>query len=211
VADRSEDAGAIRSAVVDQWRVVGTAALDLDLARPSRLPGWRNREVMAHLAVQPVLLGRFLLTASDGPAAVDVTTNLAETRSFRAFIDESAREGARLGKVDLLGSLESVLPDLMTTPVDATIVTFQGAISLSDYLVTRCVEGVVHGRDLVGPVAPDPVAEAVTARALCSLLAATAPELVPVAESRPVEEWIDLATGRRTGGGALAPVLPLMA
>ena len=141
---------------------------------------------------------------------LDVTGNLSETGSFRRFIDESAKEGARLGKVDLLASLERVLPGLLAAPVDATIVTLQGAIRLDDYLVTRCVEGVVHGRDLAGPVAPDAAAESITATALLSVLASTAPDLVPTAESLPVEMWIDVATGRRGTDGVLASVSPIM-
>jgi hypothetical protein len=65
-----------RSALVSQWRAIAIAVPDLDLDRPSRVEGWRNREVLAHLYVQPILLGRFLLTASGQRPAAALTENL---------------------------------------------------------------------------------------------------------------------------------------
>ncbi len=81
---------------------------------------------------------------------------------------------------------------------------------MSDYLVTRCVEAVVHGRDLIDPVSPDPVAESITSTALLNLLSTTAPHLVAIAEKLPREEWIDVATGRIAVTGPLASVTPVI-
>ena len=58
------------------------------------------------------------------------------------------------------------------------------------------MEAVVHGCDLVHPVVPDGIAEAVTADALLSVLVTRAPELEPDARALPVPKWIDMATGR---------------
>jgi len=72
----------------------------------------------------------------------------AGTSTYRQLIDVSARDGAALNKVRLRGPLEEVRPLVLSAQLEATITTLQGPISVSDYLVTRCVEAVVHGGDL---------------------------------------------------------------
>ena len=100
--------------------------------------------------------------------------------------------------------------------LSATVVTMQGPIRLADYLVTRCVEAVVHGCDLAGPVRPDRVAQAITAGALPGALAAQAPHLaraphlVREARQLPLPVWIDAATGRQPVPGSLAAAVPVM-
>jgi hypothetical protein len=202
----------IRTALVRQWQRIGASVPGRDLDRWSRIPGWRNREVLAHLYVQPLLLGRFLQTAATATAGppLDLTTNLSGTAGYATLIDASAREGAAMGKVDVTSSVDRILPALMAAPLEATIVTVQGPIRLADYLVTRCVEAVVHGGDLVDPVAPDPDAQAVTADALIAVLAAIAPDRVAAARRLPPATWIDAATGRRPAPDELASVLPVM-
>ena len=137
--------------------------------------------------------------------------NLSGTEMFHDLIDSSAREGASLGKSDLGIPLAKARAHVLDAELGATIETLQGSISVSDYLVTRCVEAVVHGRDLVAPVDPDPEAQAITWSALLDVLAVTAPESVPEARSLPIQAWIDIATGRSSASGALAAVTPVMA
>jgi Mycothiol maleylpyruvate isomerase N-terminal domain len=204
------DGDLVRSALVSQWRAIAAAAPQVDLDLPSRVDGWRNREVLAHLYVQPILLSRFLLTASEQSPSVDVTANLLGTESFGALIDASAREGAELGKFNFADPLDAALPDLLMADLGVTITTLQGSIPLVDYLVSRCVEAVVHGQDLVEPVEPDPAAQAITASALMAVLASKAPHLVPEAERLLSAVWIDVATGRRPGSGRLAAAVPVM-
>ena len=86
----------------------------------------------------------------------------------------------------------------------------QRPIHLADYIVTRCVEAVVHGGDLVEPVSPDSVAQAITAGALIEVLSLRAPHLVQEARKLPLPVWIDVATGRREGSGSLAAAVPVM-
>ncbi|HUY65212.1 MAG TPA: maleylpyruvate isomerase N-terminal domain-containing protein [Acidimicrobiales bacterium] len=200
-----------RSALVAQWRAVAAAVPAVDLDLPSRVDGWRNREVLAHLYVQPILLGRFLLTASGHRPVVDLTENLAATRSFAEMIDASAREGAEMGKFDLALPVEAVAPALSAADLGTTITTVQGPIPLVDYLVTRCVEAVVHGMDLVDPVEPEGVAEAIAADALMAVLASRDPRLVPEALALPPPVWIDVATGRQAAPEPLASAVPVMA
>ena len=80
-----------------------------------------------------------------------------------------------------------------------TIETVQGSISVSDYLVSRCVEAVVHGQDLMEPVSPDPTVASITSTALLHVLSSLSPQLVALAEALPTQQWIDVATGRAYG------------
>jgi len=50
-----------------------------------------------------------------------------------------------------------------------------GDLRLTDYLVTRVIEAVVHGLDLPEPVAPDKAALRLTAQALADTIAARHP------------------------------------
>ena len=54
----------VRSALVRQWELISEVVDTIDLAAASRCNGWTNREVLAHLYVQPYLVEKFLCTAS---------------------------------------------------------------------------------------------------------------------------------------------------
>lgn len=200
-----------RTALIRQWELIADATDSIDLSTPSRVAGWTNREVLAHLYIQPHLVERFLRSESANEPALGLAENLSGTRFYSDLIDASAREGAALNKVQLCAPLDEVRPLVLGARLGATITTLQGSISVSDYLITRCVEAVVHGGDLVSPVVPDPFAQAITSQALLDTLAVLEPELVPEAQTLPVELWIDLATGRAMTTGPLAEVLPVMA
>jgi Mycothiol maleylpyruvate isomerase N-terminal domain len=176
----------VRDALVRQWEAIAAAVATVDLEIASRVRGWRNREVVAHLCLQPALLRRFAAAASMRDAVVDVAANLAGTRSLAGLIDASAREAAEAGRVDFARAVEDALPSLRAADLSATVVTMQGPIRLVDYLITRCVEAVVHGSDLIDPVSPDRVAQAITARALLEVLAVRAPYLVREARQLPL-------------------------
>jgi hypothetical protein len=150
------DRGQVRQALVRQWGAIAAAIPRVDPDGPSRIEGWRNGEVIAHLALQPVLLRRFLATASDRSPEVTLSANLAGTRSLSGVIDVAARQGAARGDVGFAQAVDAVLPSLWAADLNATVTTVQGPIRLADYLATRCVEAVVHGGDLVEPVDPDP-------------------------------------------------------
>jgi uncharacterized protein (TIGR03083 family) len=203
--------GDVRVALIRQWELISEVVDAIDLAAASRCNGWTNREVLAHLYVQPHLVRRFLGTASALEPQVRLSENLAGTKSFSELINDSARKGATLNKVDLRAPLEAVRNVVLAAPLRATITTLQGTISVSDYLVTRCVEAVVHGSDLTPPVTPDPVAEAITSNALLEVLELSAPDLVVEAQALPPERWIDFATGRVKATGPLAEAMPVMA
>lgn len=204
------DVADVRIALTGQWELIANAIDGIDLSAASRCTGWTNREVLAHLYVQPHLTARFLGSESADEAMLGVTENLSRTRSFSELIDASAREGAALNKTDLSCPLRAVRPLVLAANLQATITTLQGSISVSDYLITRCVEAVVHGGDLVAPVVPDSDAQAIASQALLDTLAVSAPELATEARLLPMGQWIDLATGRTKTTGPLAGFLPVM-
>jgi hypothetical protein len=208
--DPAPEGEEVRSALIRQWQTVASAIPRLDLERPSRVAGWRNREVLAHLYVQPVLVSRFLATVSPTEPGSGVAANLSGTARFSDIIDASAREGATRGSFDLAVPLRRTVADLAGADLTVTITTLQGPIALTDYLVTRCVEAVVHAGDLVEPVPTDANAQAITAWALLQLLATKAPNLLAAASQLSEAEWIAAATGRAPVSGPLGSVLPVM-
>jgi hypothetical protein len=200
-----------RSALIRQWELIAGAVPAIELSLPSRISGWTNKEVLAHLYVQPRLLARFLRDSRSDEPVMGTAENLAGTTTLRDLIDSSAREGAKLNRFDLGITLTEARDLVLRADLHSTIVSLQGPISAYDYLVTRCVEAVVHGCDLVDPIHPDRVAQTITSSALLDVLAVSSPQLVAEASALPIDEWIDLATGRKDASGPLAAVLPVMA
>jgi hypothetical protein len=84
----------IRDALIRQFAAIDRAVPTIDLDRPSRVDGWRNREVVAHLSLQPVLLARFISKRSSQAPQVRSESNLAGTRSLATVIDSAARDAA---------------------------------------------------------------------------------------------------------------------
>jgi hypothetical protein len=114
------------------------------------------------------------------------------------------------GRIDFAARAEEAIAALEQARLGATITTLQGPILLSDYLVTRCVEAVVHGGDLVDPVEPDGRALEIAADALTALLETRHPDLVAAARAMPAIEWLAAATGRMPAPSGFDAVLPLM-
>jgi len=200
----------VRDALVRQWREIARAIPSRDLETASRVDGWRNREVVAHLAMQPVLLVKFLATAGSDPPRLRAEENLSGTRNLAELVDAATRQAATDDKLDFAGAAENAIACLAVADLAATITTVQGPILLRDYLVTRCVEAVVHGGDLVDPVEPDRDALDVAADVLMSLLATRDPHLLATAAALPRVAWVAIATGRKTAPTSLASVVPLM-
>lgn len=204
------DAASVRDALVRQWRLIAAAVAALDLGSLTRVNGWRNREVLAHLTLQPPLLRRFLRTSSNEEPAVSLAANLQGTRALAQLIDGAAHEGSDLGRLDFAAAVEKTVPVLLSAELTVAVRTVQGSIHLNDYLVTRCLEAVVHGGDLVPRVEPDPEAESIAAEALLSALAERAPSLLPAAQELPTRAWIEIATGRRAPPEVFGGAVPVM-
>jgi hypothetical protein len=203
------DTDVIRDALIRQWETIDRALPTIDLDRPSRIAGWRNREVVAHLSLQPVLLVRFIAKPSRETPNVSLESNLAGTRSLAAVIDAAARDAAIDEKI-FGRNLHVALPVLAAADLAVTVTTLQGPIRLADYLITRCVEAVVHAGDLIQPVEVDETALAITAEALLSVLVAEHPEVLALAGALPVRTWVDAATGRCAPPSGLEAALPVM-
>jgi hypothetical protein len=210
VFGEDSDGERVRDAMARQWRELARAIPSRELDTASRVDGWSNREVVAHLAMQPVLLVRFLDTAGSEPPALRVADNLAGTRNLAELVDAATRDAAANGRLDFAGAAERAIARLATADLTSTVTTLQGPILLLDYLVTRCVEAVVHGGDLVGPVEPDPEALDIVADALTSLLVTRDPTLLANAAALPRATWVAVATGRAPAPAPLRDVVPLM-
>jgi len=87
----------VRDALVRQWQAIAAAVATIDLETPSRVAGWRNREVVAHLCLQPALLRKFIATAPTQHAVVTVAPSLAGTRSLARLVDASGARSRRGG------------------------------------------------------------------------------------------------------------------
>jgi hypothetical protein len=199
----------VRDPLVRQWRVVARAITSLDLDASSRVNGWRNREVLAHLSIQPTLVARFLATASTAPPQISLVANLSGTSTLAEAIDQAAR-GATDSDLNFAANVEKVIPALRHADLRTTITSLQGPIVLRDYLVTRCVEAVVHGCDFTDPIEPDAGAMEVACLALRDVMAERHPELVREVDSLSPMSWLNIATGRESPPRVLQACCPLM-
>ena len=198
---REHSPSEVRDAMFRQWDAIAIAIPALDLDLPSRIDGWRNREVVAHLSAQPRLLVKFLASASHEPPEITLQRNLAGTRGFATTIDEAARNAP--SDLSFADGVARARHAIAPADLSSTITTMQGRIRVVDYLVTRCVEGVVHGGDLVPPVTPDAEALTIVADVFVAIAGERAAELSP-------KMLVDAATGRVAPPAGLADVLPVM-
>jgi uncharacterized protein (TIGR03083 family) len=179
------DLDAVRRGVLAQLHNVDevVAALPADaFDRPTRLGDWRVAELVAHIGM-PHLPG-LLTAASASTAEIDVLGWAAGCAPAAAAVDERARsmtDEARPAELYTLvhetrlaaaKALGDVAPDFV---VPARF----GAMPLTDYLASRCVELTVHSLDLAqaldADISLDPEATAVAVRLLAHVLATTAP------------------------------------
>jgi hypothetical protein len=100
----------VRDALVRQWQAITAAVATIDLETPSRVARWRNREVAAHLCLQPALLRKFIATAPTQHAVVTVAASLAGTHSLARLADAPAREAAEAGRADFAKAVDEAVP-----------------------------------------------------------------------------------------------------
>ncbi|MFC5955994.1 sterol carrier family protein [Streptomyces pratens] len=236
---RSYDPARTRAAVLAQFENVraGVRALTPEqLALPTRLGDWTVRDLVAHLALTVESVGRAL--ERDEPAKPDLALldYLSATAAHADAIAEASRELA--GATSDLDALltragQDLARHLAAAPHTRVLAMRAGAMILTDHLVTRAVELVVHTDDLNAAVPGldiphDRQALAACTRMLADTLAAKAPggstevRIPPyavvqcvqgprhtrgtppnVVETDPLT-WIRLATGRTTWQDALA-------
>lgn len=155
---------------------------DKDFKKPTKLEGWDVAALVAHIARNgSTVTGRVAKGTSAAPDN-DVLAYLsgmsadAEAVQQRAVEIAAGRKPKEL-RADVAEAAEAVAA--VDAPLTLTIDGYNGTLSLGDFLVTRCVEGVAHGLDLkyaTGvPEAPDPTALKVAVRILAALVERAAP------------------------------------
>jgi uncharacterized protein (TIGR03083 family) len=205
---------------------------------PTRLEGWRVAELVAHLGLDMAAVCRYL-TGAPAPAPraeIDAADYALACAAGASRVDEQVRlmtEDA--GPAELRAHVHErrLEADDAAAAAAATFVlpTRLGAIALTDYLATRCVEATVHSLDLAAASATAPAlddeAVAVTVKVLVAALARRAPgrsvelRVPPHAAVQCVEgprhtrgtpanvvetdalTWLELATGRLSWAAAV--------
>ncbi|MFE2376257.1 sterol carrier family protein [Streptomyces sp. NPDC059398] len=225
-----------RTAVLAQFEQVRSAVGALtpaQLALPTRLGDWTVRELAAHLSMAVESVSRTL--DEEAPAAQELT--LLEWPFATAPVADRISEDVRAiaaasAPAELLDRTAARIAErLPGADGERLLATRVGAMRLCDYLVSRCVELVVHTDDLneaAGLEIPyDRQALAACTRLLADALAVKAPgastevRIPPYAVVQCVEgprhtrgtppnvvetdplSWIRLATGRTEWGTAV--------
>ncbi len=231
----------VTAACVRQWTALAECVDELPddvFLAPTRLPGWRVAELVAHLAAcanaVPLRLAE-PAPAIGGPLSLAAyLTAIPSASGVIAQREVDAAEGQTPQQLrgNLAVALTSLAAALAEANADRVVNTRFGPLRLDDFVVTRCVEGVVHGLDLAqaaGAVTvSDPDALRITTRALLDTMAEKAPgrsvelRVPPIAAVQCVEgprhtrgtppnvvetdpnTWIELATGRSRWVDAVA-------
>ncbi|GLF96540.1 maleylpyruvate isomerase family mycothiol-dependent enzyme [Streptomyces yaizuensis] len=229
---RSYDAVKTRTAVLAQAAALRSAVGTLtpeQLDGPTRLDGWRVRELVAHLSMVLGTLTHALTLPAPPKAGLTLLEWPARVRSVAGAIDDDVRAGAEAagdGVADAFGLAVDAIGPALADPFDGDrpVMTRLAPMRLTDVLVTRCLELIVHTDDLndaTGLDVPyDRQALATAVRLLADALAADAPggavevRIPPFAVVQCVEgprhtrgtppnvvetdplTWVRLATGR---------------
>jgi uncharacterized protein (TIGR03083 family) len=176
-----------RAGALAQYGLLVTAVTALPddvFGRPTRLGTWTVAELAAHLAATVDAVPRALAEPEPARAETDLVGYLSAMRGYAPAVAQRATDLAA-------GATPDALRDRLATAVagaagalrdvadDRLVLVRLGAIPLGTFLVTRCVEGVVHGLDLRAatgvPEASDPAALRVVVRAFAALLEHVAP------------------------------------
>ncbi|MFD5398086.1 sterol carrier family protein [Streptomyces sp. NPDC127097] len=233
---RQYDPKKTRAAVTAQLDHVRDAVRGLtpgQFALPTRLGDWTVRELVAHLAMTLGAVTRGLAQPAPPQPETTVLEWPSASAPFASAIDERTRALAAAHEpVDLLERTAAEFAERVGAERDDRVVAARpGAMRLSDLLVTRCLELVVHSDDLAAAtgreIPYDRQALATTTRLLADVLAARAPggsvevRVPPFAAVQCVEgprhtrgtppnvvetdplTWIRLATGRTTWAEAV--------
>ncbi|GAA0664882.1 maleylpyruvate isomerase family mycothiol-dependent enzyme [Streptomyces thermocarboxydovorans] len=151
---RSYDYAKIRAAVLAQFGNVRRAVQGLDeaqLALPTRLGDWTVRELAVHLAMGVDTVRRGLEREEPARAELTLLDWPSVTARGSHLIAEGARDLAAAQRdLDALyaETEERLVKALDQAPGDRLIAVRTGAMTLTDFLVTRTVELVVHTDDL---------------------------------------------------------------
>lgn len=170
----------VQSVAVRDWLVeLPEAAFD----RPSALPGWDVRLLTGHLLLVHQGFLRALARPVDA-APLPVQDFVARYRRDVRALDEATGQAAGdRAPAELLAALGQAIDEIrdrLAEPLPAVIDTPRGPSTVTDFLLTRVIELVVHAddlnRSLPGPaVSLERAAMAVAARGLTGILAGRYP------------------------------------
>jgi uncharacterized protein (TIGR03083 family) len=231
-----ERGSAAADACIAQWQLIANAVEllpDSQFALPSELPGWRVAELVAHLSMCAAAPARWLAEPAPDRAETTAADYLVCLPLAAAGIDERTQSLAA-GKTPaqlraLVDEAVASLSEVAAETDPARVIPSRLApMRFDDFLVTRVVEGVVHGLDLSPVVEPDAGALRIATRALLAALVAKAPghtvevRVPPIAAVQCVEgprhtrgtpsnvveldpvTWVRLAAGRLPWADAVA-------
>ncbi|QMU73293.1 sterol carrier family protein [Streptacidiphilus sp. P02-A3a] len=167
---RSYDPATSRAALAAQAGAVRTlvhalgdrADAEALLAAPTRLGDWTVRDLVAHLGSAFDAITDNLGLSTGDAAPLTLTDWVAATRTAAPAIADRARQrGAREyggGPAEVAAALDAAVERALALladeyPPQLRLPTRFGAMLLTDYLVTRLVETVVHADDLAAALA----------------------------------------------------------
>ena len=234
------DLPTVREAMSRQHGLVDAAVAVVPaeaFARPTRLDGWTVAELVGHLGLDMAAVPRYLTGAPAAHAELDAADYALACVSGAAGVDERARvmtEEARPAELRTHVHERRLEADAAVATAGATFVVPArlGAIGLTDFLATRCVEATVHSLDLAQALDTEPKlddgAVGVSVRVLAAALARRSPgrsvelRVPPHAAVQCVEgprhtrgtppnvvetdavTWLELATGRLAWSDAVS-------
>ncbi|WP_328955801.1 sterol carrier family protein [Kitasatospora purpeofusca] len=188
VAALAAQTGALRDAV---RRLCELPDAEECLARPTRLGEWRVRELLAHLAVQIEWLPAHLDDPAEGRPPLDLPRWVERVGALAPLLDEQARarsadgfDGDPASVAAAFDRAADALLGALARPEAADPARrFEirlGSMTLTEFLVTRLAETVVHADDLADALGPDAFPhDRQAVAAVTRMLADAFAELVP--------------------------------
>jgi uncharacterized protein (TIGR03083 family) len=153
------DAGRERVApmVLGAWDAFLEQAAEVDLDRPSRLPGWRAHEICVHLGCwdDHTAVADLIASARAGGTGTPPDPDAVNARVTAAHRDASREEvfaAMRRNRDVTAEYFEQGPPELDTAPTVSVV----GRVPLLSVLLGQAYELAVHGLDLVSCGAPPP-------------------------------------------------------
>lgn len=229
-------AGDAATACVAQWTSIAFAVDQLPdgaFGRATALPGWRVSELVAHLAMCASAPARWLLDPAPVKAETDAANYVLCLGGAAADIDLRTRERAGTKppaqlRAEVRAAVDELAAVAAVTDPARVIPTRLAPMRFDEFLITRLVEGVVHGLDLDPVVDADPLALRIATKVLLAALVAKAPghtvevRVPPIAAVQCVQgprhtrgtpsnvveadplTWVRLAAGRLRWADAVA-------
>ncbi len=171
----------MRTALTAEWRALAGFIEALDPARraePSGLDGWDIGDLIGHIATGVEAVLRWLSQPEPAGPPLTVEQWAGGVAAGADTIAENAHQMSAAGRTPA-DYLEQAVGVVDATPDTRLCATRVGPMRLTDMLITRLIEAVVHADDLeraTGTAFPhDRQALAVVTRVLADILAVRAP------------------------------------